>query len=82
MLQLFTLFTFPQFLTHRIPLLDTDIASSGRTSNYNNSNNNIVTGLVPTHWITGIFTGSLPPLQAAQVLDYAVLTNCNFAGIC
>jgi len=39
-------------------------------------------GVIPTQWITVVFSGSVPPAQAAQILDYAVLTNCQFAGMC
>lgn len=37
-------------------------------------------GCVPTHWITGIFTGSLPPDQSALLLDWAIVNNSPFAG--
>jgi hypothetical protein len=37
-------------------------------------------GCVPSHWIVGLFTGSLPPAQAAMVLDWAILSGCPFAG--
>lgn len=39
-------------------------------------------GVIPSQWITAVFSGSVPPAQAAQILDYAVLTNCQFAGAC
>ena len=37
-------------------------------------------GCLPTHWIVGLFTGSLPPTQSAMLLDWAVLSNCPYAG--
>lgn len=39
-----------------------------------------MSGCVPTHWITGIFTGSLPPEQSALLLDWAIVNNSPFAG--
>ena len=37
-------------------------------------------GCVPSHWITGIFSGSLPPREAALILDWAILNNDKYAG--
>lgn len=49
-------------------------ASSGATAATGHS------GSIPTHWITGIFTGSLPPSQSAMLLDWAIFNNCRYAG--
>ena len=38
-------------------------------------------GCIPTHWITAVFTGSLPPVQAASLLDWAILNGERYAGI-
>jgi hypothetical protein len=37
-------------------------------------------GCVPSHWITGVFSGSLPPREAALILDWAILNNDKYAG--
>jgi len=56
----------------------------------NNSNNNSAhggsagvfgKGCLPTHWIVGLFSGSVPPAQAAMLLDWAVLAETPFAGV-
>jgi hypothetical protein len=38
------------------------------------------TGCIPTQWISGLFAGSLPPDQAAVLLDWAILNNERYAG--
>ena len=38
-------------------------------------------GLIPPNWIYGMFTGSLPPEQARQLIDWATLENERYAGI-
>jgi hypothetical protein len=37
-------------------------------------------GCLPSHWILGIFSGSLPPAQAAWLLDWAILSDNQYAG--
>ena len=37
-------------------------------------------GCIPTHWITGMFAGSLPPAQAAVMMDWAIVNNSKYAG--
>lgn len=37
-------------------------------------------GCVPSHWITGVFSGSLPPREAALILDWTILNNDKYAG--
>jgi hypothetical protein len=39
-------------------------------------------GCIPQSWIFGLFSGSLPPDQAGQLLDWAILENERFAGTC
>ena len=49
-------------------------------SRHNSSGSMSGAGCVPTHWVTGIFTGSLPPEQSALLLDWAIVNNSPFAG--
>lgn len=37
-------------------------------------------GCIPTHWIAGLFTGSLPPSHAAHLVDWAVINRIKYAG--
>lgn len=54
--------------------------SSGNMSGGGGGGGSARSGCVPTHWITGIFTGSLPPEQSALLLDWAIVNNSPFAG--
>jgi hypothetical protein len=38
-------------------------------------------GLIPLHWICGLFAGSIPPEQACVLWDWILLTENRFAGI-
>jgi len=38
-------------------------------------------GLIPLHWICGIFSGSLPQEQSSVVWDWVLLNNDRFAGV-
>jgi hypothetical protein len=49
-------------------------------SGHGGSHHGAARGCVPTHWIVGLFAGSLPPAQAAMVMDWAILSGCPFAG--
>ncbi|KAJ1438566.1 hypothetical protein B484DRAFT_203572 [Ochromonadaceae sp. CCMP2298] len=38
-------------------------------------------GCLPTHWITGLFCGSVPPAQGLLLLDWALVSRCRYAGV-
>lgn len=38
------------------------------------------TGCIPSHWILGIFSSSLPATESALVLDWAILNHQKYAG--
>ena len=38
-------------------------------------------GLIPSHWIVSFFSGSLPPAQAATLIDWALFNNKRFASV-
>jgi hypothetical protein len=38
-------------------------------------------GCVPSQWILGFFSGSLPPAQACLLMDWAIIHNERFAGV-
>lgn len=37
-------------------------------------------GMIPTHWITAFFAGSVPAAQSAALLDWSVFNGERFAG--
>eukprot|EP01038_Epipyxis_sp_PR26KG_P007641 gene7641-10401_t len=43
--------------------------------------NQIESGCIPTHWITGLFTGSVPPNHVVAMLDWAIINRERYAGI-
>ena len=57
------------------------IASASPSKAKNSSAGECFRGIVPLHWICGLFSASLPSDQAILLLDWAVVNQERFAGV-
>jgi hypothetical protein len=39
-------------------------------------------GLIPIHWVCAFFAGSVPSEQACLLLDWAIVSDEKYAGMC